>query len=219
MPDEFVDPDPKRTQADLRRFLGKVEDAAQRVRARAALDPIAQITLCRTFDNKEKAIDAVLETSGAGSAARSLVTTIAQIGRAFLGLPPSPEFLSSLVDRLDLAEPPGEEADRVVDGRNEGSDVCPWCAGPVITTGPFAPRGCEQEGCAGDYLWCADRTCEWSGSCSTLAVEYAGRNEKSPEEVPRCRGECGGTSVRPAALGWCCIKCNRLRAEEDPDAT
>ena len=92
-------------------------------------------------------------------------------------------------------------------------DACPWCAGPIFTDGYLEPRDCEQAGCAGAYLWCRDVSCEWRGQCSTLVVAFAGRDDKSPEEVVRCRGECGGTILRREALGWACQACKRLRVD------
>ncbi len=90
---------------DLERFLGKVTDLSQRVRDRAARDPVAHIDMCRIADKTERDVDARLEALDVNPTTRAFVTNLAQIGRAFLGLPPSPEFLSGLLNQLYPAEP------------------------------------------------------------------------------------------------------------------
>lgn len=206
----------------LEHFVGKVADLAQRVRDRAARDPIAQIDLCRIADKTEMDADAKLEALGVSPAARLHLTNFAQVGRVLLGLPPSQGFLRSLLTALDYSESP-PRADRVVDDLRSESEVCPWCAGPIITTGPLAPRECEGDSasgrpCPGVYLWCADVHCEWRGLCSTVAVAHSGRDDNNPEEVARCRGECGGTLLRRAAAGWSCECCHRLSERGRHDA-
>lgn len=86
-------------------------------------------------------------------------------------------------------------------------DTCPWCGGPADES------CCDDIECPGAILRCRSLSCRWVCHCSTLAVEYSGRDAEGRDEVERCApSNCDqrGT-VQECASGWKCWGCGRLQ--------
>lgn len=183
--------DHRRRRDDMERFAGKIADFTQRIRDRAAHDPAAHIELCRIVDRTERDGVAKLEALDVSPAARSLVTSIAQIGRALLGLPPSQEFLN----RLYPAEPtpPSVTEEAIGDCQSKEVLTLDGWAIRVVRIAPDPTLG-EADVFAGFGAWLTDiETGE-----SPLRDDFERKNV--PAEVPDFSGfetaELAMTAVR-----------------------